>query len=38
LLKEAVLRNLMEIKNTPPDELVKQRYEKFRKLGVYDQL
>jgi acetyl-CoA carboxylase carboxyl transferase subunit alpha len=38
LLKEAVTRNLAELKNTPPDELVKRRYEKFRKLGMYDQL
>jgi acetyl-CoA carboxylase carboxyl transferase subunit alpha len=38
LLKEAVTRNLGEIKNMPSDELVKRRYEKFRKLGTYDQL
>jgi acetyl-CoA carboxylase carboxyl transferase subunit alpha len=38
LLKEAITRNLMEIKNMPTDELVKRRYEKFRKLGMYDQL
>jgi acetyl-CoA carboxylase carboxyl transferase subunit alpha len=38
LLKEAITRNLMEIKNLSTDELVKRRYEKFRKLGMYDQL
>jgi acetyl-CoA carboxylase carboxyl transferase subunit alpha len=38
LLKEAITRNLMEIKNLSADELVKRRYEKFRKLGMYDQL
>jgi acetyl-CoA carboxylase carboxyl transferase subunit alpha len=38
LLKEAILRNLMEIRNTAPEELVKLRYDKFRKLGMYDQL
>lgn len=38
LLKEAITRNLSEIKNTSSDELVKFRYEKFRKLGIYDQL
>ena len=38
LLKEAITRNLSEIKNTASDELVKQRYEKFRNLGIYDQL
>ena len=38
LLKEAITRNLSEIKNTSSDELVKLRYEKFRKLGIYDQL
>jgi acetyl-CoA carboxylase carboxyl transferase subunit alpha len=38
LLKEAITRNLSEIKHTLADELVKLRYEKFRKLGIYDQL
>jgi len=38
LLKEAITRNLSEIKNTSSDDLVKLRYEKFRKLGIYDQL
>jgi acetyl-CoA carboxylase carboxyl transferase subunit alpha len=38
LLKEAVIRNLAEIRDTPSEELVKLRYGKFRKLGMYDQL
>jgi len=38
LLKEAITRNLAEIKALPTDELVKLRYEKFRKLGMFDQL
>jgi acetyl-CoA carboxylase carboxyl transferase subunit alpha len=38
LLKEAITRNLSEIKNTTADDLVKLRYDKFRKLGIYDQL
>jgi acetyl-CoA carboxylase carboxyl transferase subunit alpha len=38
LLKEAITRNLSEIKNTSSEGLVKLRYEKFRKLGIYDQL
>jgi acetyl-CoA carboxylase carboxyl transferase subunit alpha len=38
LLKEAVTRNLSEIKNLSPAELVRLRYEKFRKLGMFDQI
>jgi acetyl-CoA carboxylase carboxyl transferase subunit alpha len=38
LLKEAVTRNLVEIKNVPPGELVRLRYEKFRTLGMFDQI
>jgi acetyl-CoA carboxylase carboxyl transferase subunit alpha len=38
LLKESLVRNLAEIKNVPPEELVRLRYEKFRKLGMYDEL
>jgi acetyl-CoA carboxylase carboxyl transferase subunit alpha len=38
LLKEAIVRNLSEIREIPPDELVTLRYEKFRKLGIFDQL
>ncbi|HTP05519.1 MAG TPA: acetyl-CoA carboxylase carboxyltransferase subunit alpha [Nitrospirota bacterium] len=38
LLKEAVTRNLAEIRNMQPDELVRLRYEKFRTLGTFDQI
>lgn len=38
LLKEAILRNLSEIRELPAEELVIRRYEKFRRLGIYDQV
>lgn len=38
LLKEAVTRNLTEIRDLPLDELVDKRYAKFRALGVFDQI
>jgi acetyl-CoA carboxylase carboxyl transferase subunit alpha len=38
LLKEAVIRNLGELRNTPPDELIRKRCDKFRRLGTFDQL
>jgi acetyl-CoA carboxylase carboxyl transferase subunit alpha len=38
LLKDAITRNLAEIKNIPAQDLVKLRYEKFRKLGTFDQI
>lgn len=38
LLKEAVTRNLTEVRDIPIDELVKLRYAKFRALGVFDQI
>ncbi|MFA5072808.1 MAG: acetyl-CoA carboxylase carboxyltransferase subunit alpha [Nitrospirota bacterium] len=38
LLKEALTRNLAEVRAVPCQELVKLRYEKFRKLGIFDQL
>ncbi len=38
LLKDAICRNLAEIGNLPSNDLVKQRYEKFRKLGMFDEL
>lgn len=38
LLKEAITRNLSEIRNLPPADLVRLRYEKFRKLGIFDQI
>src|SRR5512147_1982191 len=38
LLKEAITRNVLEIRNTPVEELVNRRYAKFRTLGMFDQL
>jgi len=38
LLKDAVTRNMAEIRNVPPEEIVKMRYEKFRRLGNFDQI
>jgi acetyl-CoA carboxylase carboxyl transferase subunit alpha len=38
LLKEAVTRNLSELRALAPADLVRLRYEKFRKLGMFDQL
>ncbi len=38
LLKEAITRNLGEVGSMEPDGLVQLRYEKFRKLGMFDQL
>lgn len=38
LLKDAITRNLGEVTSMEPDDLVKLRYEKFRKLGMFDQL
>jgi acetyl-CoA carboxylase carboxyl transferase subunit alpha len=38
LLKEAISRNLSEIKGLPPSELTRQRYDKFRRLGMFDQI
>jgi acetyl-CoA carboxylase carboxyl transferase subunit alpha len=38
LLKEAITRNMAEIRGIAASDLVKLRYDKFRKLGMYDQL
>jgi acetyl-CoA carboxylase carboxyl transferase subunit alpha len=38
LLKEAITRNLGEVRSLPPDELTRMRYDKFRALGTFDQL
>jgi acetyl-CoA carboxylase carboxyl transferase subunit alpha len=38
LVKEALTRSLTEIRNTDPADLVKLRYEKFRKMGMFDQI
>ena len=38
LLKEAVTRNMAEMRNMASHDLVELRYEKFRKLGMLDQI
>ncbi len=38
LLKEAIVRNMSEIKTLAPPDLIRMRYEKFRKLGMFDQI
>ncbi len=38
LLKEAIVRNLADIRNASSDALVRMRYDKFRRLGTYDQI
>ena len=38
LLKESLVRNLTEIQDIPVDSLISQRYEKFRKLDMYDEI
>ncbi|MBL0059473.1 MAG: acetyl-CoA carboxylase carboxyltransferase subunit alpha [Elusimicrobia bacterium] len=35
-VKEALLRNLMELQAMPPVELVKKRYDKFRSIGRFE--
>lgn len=36
-IKEAILKNLKELNELTPEELVKQRYKKFRKMGVFEE-
>ncbi len=38
LLKEAVIRNMAEIRHVPFDDLLKQRYEKVRRIGMFDEI
>jgi acetyl-CoA carboxylase carboxyl transferase subunit alpha len=38
LLAEAVRRNLQDLKGMPKEELWQQRYEKFRKMGVFQEV
>jgi acetyl-CoA carboxylase carboxyl transferase subunit alpha len=38
LLKEAMIRNLAEIRNIPVPDLIGLRYEKVRAIGVYEEL
>ncbi|GBC85390.1 Acetyl-coenzyme A carboxylase carboxyl transferase subunit alpha [bacterium HR11] len=35
-IKDAILRGLQELCGTPSEELVRRRYEKFRRMGVFD--
>ncbi|MCS7312533.1 MAG: acetyl-CoA carboxylase carboxyltransferase subunit alpha [Acidobacteria bacterium] len=35
-IKDAILRGLQELCGIPPDTLVQHRYEKFRRMGVFD--
>jgi len=35
-IKDAILRGLRELCGVSPDELVRRRYEKFRRMGVFD--
>ncbi|MCS7250392.1 MAG: acetyl-CoA carboxylase carboxyltransferase subunit alpha [candidate division WOR-3 bacterium] len=35
ILKEAILRNLRELIKLPKEEILKERIEKFRKMGIY---
>lgn len=37
-LKTFLLRYLRELRNIPADELLEQRYQKFRQMGVFDEL
>jgi len=37
LLKEYLLRYLRDLKQVPIDELLAQRYQKFRRIGVFDE-
>jgi acetyl-CoA carboxylase carboxyl transferase subunit alpha len=36
-IKEAILKNLAELKSMTPDELITQRVEKFQSFGIYQQ-
>jgi acetyl-CoA carboxylase carboxyl transferase subunit alpha len=38
LLKDSITRNLAELRNIPIPDLVAQRYERIRLIGVFDQL
>jgi acetyl-CoA carboxylase carboxyl transferase subunit alpha len=38
LLKESIVRNIGEVRNTGSPDLVRMRYDKFRKLGTFDQI
>ena len=37
LLRAYLLRYLRDLRNLPPAELIEQRYQKFRRMGVFDE-
>jgi len=37
ILKAYLLRHLRDLRNLSPEELVEQRYQKFRRMGVFDE-
>jgi acetyl-CoA carboxylase carboxyl transferase subunit alpha len=37
ILKAYLLRSLRDLKQLPMEELLEQRYQKFRKMGVFDE-
>jgi acetyl-CoA carboxylase carboxyl transferase subunit alpha len=38
LLKDAVVRNLNEIRSVPIDDLIRQRYERLRRIGSFEEI
>jgi acetyl-CoA carboxylase carboxyl transferase subunit alpha len=36
-LKQYLLRDLKDLRDMPPEELLEQRYQKFRRMGIYDE-
>ena len=34
----AVVRNLNEIRNVPIDDLIRQRYERLRRIGTFEEI
>jgi acetyl-CoA carboxylase carboxyl transferase subunit alpha len=38
LLKDAVIRNLNEIRSVPIDDLIRQRYERLRRIGAFEEI
>ncbi len=38
MLKTYLLRSLRELTKLKPETLMEQRYQKFRKMGVYEEL
>ena len=38
MLKGALLQAIRELKAIPADELIERRYEKFRRMGVFEEI